>query len=49
MGECLYVPEETEAAGTDTALGAGTAGANAIVVARAKAGADSPMVPCPTS
>ncbi|MDH6117279.1 hypothetical protein ABH930_001736 [Kitasatospora sp. GAS204A] len=45
LGECVYVPEDTEAAGTDTAMSA--LGVNAVVVAPTQGEVDSLVVPCP--
>ncbi len=46
LGECVYVPEDTEAPGTDTAMSA--LGVNTIVVAPTRGEVDSLVVPCPT-
>jgi trypsin len=49
LGGCLYLPEDTEAPRTDTPVRAILPGVNAIVVSPTRHGADSLVVPCPTS
>ncbi|MDH6131430.1 secreted trypsin-like serine protease [Kitasatospora sp. MAA4] len=47
LGLCVYVPEDTEASGTDTRIGA--LGVNTIVVAPTQSAVDSLTIPCPAN